>query len=154
MRKSFILFLLLLTSVTMLAQKIDQRLTGLVRQNDARRAQGLTVNQQKSTYKIAAGYDQDGNVRSVGVQAYLRQGAECPTRQLEKMGIEVRYTVDNVAVLNVPVDKLAELEKVEEILFVKADALQKKDNDLSRYDTKAANLTDNISATAAGLPQA
>lgn len=76
MRKSFILFLLLLTSVTMLAQKIDQRLTGLVRQNNVRRAQGLTVNQQKSTYKIAAGYDQDGNVRSVGVQAYLRQGAE------------------------------------------------------------------------------
>lgn len=70
------------------------------------------------------------------------------------MGIEVRYTVDNVAVLNVPVDKLAELEKVEEILFVKADALQQKNNDLSRYDTKAANLTDNISATAAGLPQA
>ena len=154
MRKNCILFLLLLTSVTMLAQKIDQRLSGLVRQNNVRRAQGLTVNPQRPVYDIAAGYDQKGTIRSVGVQAYLRQGAECPTRQLEKMGIEVRYTVDNVAVLNVPVDKLAELENVEEIQFVKADALQQKDNDLSRYDTKAANLTDNISATAAGLPQA
>ena len=66
---------LLLTSATMLAQKIDQRLTGLVKQNNVRRAQGLTVNQQKSTYNIAAGYDQDGNIRSVGVQAYLKQGA-------------------------------------------------------------------------------
>lgn len=70
------------------------------------------------------------------------------------MGIEVRYTVDNVAVLNVPVDKLAELEKVEEILFVKADALQQKNNDLSRYDTQAALITEVNNATNAGLPQA
>ena len=154
MKKNFILFFLLLTSATMLAQKIDQRLTGLVKQNNVRRAQGLTVNQQKSTYNIAAGYDQDGNIRSVGVQAYLKQGAECPTRQLEKMGIEVRYTVDNVAVLNVPVDKLAELESVEEILFVKADVLQQKNNDLARYDTQAALITEVNNATSVGLPQA
>ena len=132
MRKNCILLLLLLTSVTMLAQKIDQRLSGLVRQNNVRRAQGLTVNQQKSTYNIAAGYDQNGNIRSVGVQAYLKQGAECPTRQLEKKGIEVRYTVDNVAVLNVPVDKLAELESVEEILFMTVDILKKNNNNLAR----------------------
>ena len=56
----------------MFAQKIDQRLSGLVRQNNVRRAQGLTVNPQKSVYDIAAGYDQKGTIRSVGVQAYLR----------------------------------------------------------------------------------
>ena len=154
MKKNFVLFLLLLTSLTTLAQKIDQRLTGLVRQNNARRAQGLTVNPKKTTYDIAAKYDQDGSIRFVGVQAYLKQGAECPTQQLEQMGIEVRFTVDNVAVLSVPVDKLADLENVDEIAFVKADALMQKNNDVSRQDTKAVQITESSNATAAGLPQA
>ena len=154
MKKIFVLFLLLLTSVTMLAQKIDQRLIGLVKQNEVRRAHGLTVNPKKTTYDIAAKYDQDGSIRFVGVQAYLKQGAECPTQQLEQMGIEVRFTVDNVAVLSVPVDKLADLENVDEIAFVKADALMLKNNDVSRQDTKADQISESSNATAAGLPQA
>lgn len=135
----FSALLMLMISMIVNAQKIDVRLSHLL--------------SQPHNGMMSVGKDK-GVAAKVCVQAYLKQGTECPTALLEQMGITVRFVVDDVAVLVVPVDILSELENVEEIAFVKADAEQQLNNDVARVDTKAGVLGDAAKAQAAGLPQA
>ena len=69
------------------AQKIDQRLTRLVEQVNARRAQGLRpVNAEAVNKTMVVDFNADGSIKALSAIATLKDGAEWPTAQLEQMG--------------------------------------------------------------------
>ena len=153
--KRLMTLLALLLTVGINAQKIDQRLTQLVEKSAQRRAQGAEPLDPKAVNKtIAVSFNADGTIASFSGIAILKEGAECPTARLEQMGVEVRFQIGKMVALNIPVDKLQELEDVEEISYVKADEMLRPTNDLARKETKADQIVETAKATAAGLPQA
>ena len=154
MMRKFLLLVALMTVTVAGAQKVDQRLTRLAVETAQRRAQGRPADAGAVKERIAVDYDADGSVSAVSVQAYLKKGAQCPTEQLEQMGITVRYTVDNIAVLSVPIDKVAELEHIDEIQFAKADELVHFHNNNAREVTKAFSITVDANAATVGLSKA
>ena len=154
MMRNFLLLVALLTATVAGAQKVDQRLTRLAVETAQRRAQGIQTGAEAVKDRIAVDYDEAGSVRAVSVQAYLKKGAQCPTSRLEQMGITVRYVVDDVAVLSVPLDKVARLEDVDEIQFAKADELVHFMNDKARDVTKAGFLSVDANAATVGLAKA
>ena len=154
MMRNFLLLVALLTATVAGAQKVDQRLTRLAVETAQRRAQGIQTGAEAVKDRIAVDYDEAGSVRAVSVQAYLKKGAQCPTSRLEQMGITVRYVVDDVAVLSVPLDKVARLEDVDEIQFAKADELVHFMNDKAREVTKAGLLSVDANAATVGLAKA
>lgn len=144
---------LVLLATGVFAQKIDQRLTGLVEQSKTRSAQGIAAPKPASQV-IAADYNADGTVKALSAIATLEDGEECPTAQLEQMGITVRWQIGNRVALAVPADKLRLLEDVREFSFVRADVKRRPMNDVSRQATKADQITDATKAAAASLPKA
>ena len=82
--------------------------------------------------QIAIDFNADGTPRSMSAIATLKEGAECPTEQLEQMGIEIRYQIGDMVVLNIPADKLLQLEQVEAFSYIRADEMMSKMNDRSR----------------------
>jgi len=158
MRKTFtrlLTLVLLLTSLSLSAQKVDQRLTRLVEQVSQRRVMGLTPLDAKAVNKtIAVSFNADGTIAAFSGIAMLKDGAECPTARLEQMGVKVRYQIGDMVALSIPTDKLQLLEEVEEIRYVKADEVTRPMNDLGRQATKADQVYDAVKATAAKLPQA
>jgi len=152
MRNIYIFSLLLLTSVTVSAQKIDQRLTRLVKQTAKSRSQVTASLDPKVVDKtIAVRYNADGTIAAFSAVATLSEGAKCPVKRLEQMGIKVRYQIGQRVALAVPADKLLLLEEVDEFDYVKADIMAQPANDLARQETKANLLGD---AAATGLPKA
>ena len=145
---------LLLVVAGVNAQKIDQRLTRLVENNDAHRAQGVTLNPQAVKQQIAVDFNADGTPRSMSAIATLKEGAECPTEQLEQMGIEVRYQIADMVVLNIPADKLLQLENVEAFSYIKADEMMSKMNEKAREATNVAKVNTAAAAAAQQLPKA
>jgi len=137
------------------AQKIDQRLTGLVDQVTQRRAQGVKSLDAKAVNKtMAIDFNADGTIRAFSAIATMNKGAECPTARLEQMGIKVRYVVGDQAALVIPADKLMALEEIEDIRFVTADLMKQQMNKEARKNTKADVSGDKVQAIAAGLPKA
>ena len=146
---------LLLVVVGVNAQKIDQRLTRLVENNDARRAQGkVTLNPEAVKQQIAVVFNADGTARSMTAIATLKDGAECPTEQLEQMGIEIRYQLGDMVVMNVPADKLLQLEDVEEFRYISADEVKMKVNDKAREATNVSKVNTADAAAEQQLPKA
>lgn len=156
MKKNFILFSLLLsTSLTVSAQKIDQRLTRLVEQTSEHHTRGEASRAPKAVDRtIAADYNADGTIATLSVIATLNEGAECPTERLQQMGVKIRYQIGQKVALAVPADKLPLLEGIDEFGYVKADIMAQPANDLARQDTKADQVGDAAKALAAGLPKA
>lgn len=157
----FSLFLLLMvTGVN--AQKIDTRLTELVKRSatvystraNAASAANLEAYQKKVKENYIVDFNTDDSVRTLGVTAYLKKGAECPTAQLEASGITVRSTFDNVAFLAVPADMLSALEAIDDIILAVPESKVKVMNMEARTATKADKAGTPADATAAGLPQA
>ncbi len=77
------------------SEKIDARLTNLVKKSapalakraGTRSTASLEAYQKKVKETHVVNFNADGSVRTLGVTAYLRQGVECPTTQLEAIGI-------------------------------------------------------------------
>lgn len=85
------LFALLLMVAGVHAQKIDQRLTQLVEQAAARRAQGLSPLDAQGVNKVmSVVFRPDGSISELSAIATLKEGAECPTAQLEQLGCKAR----------------------------------------------------------------
>ena len=85
MKKNFVFSFLLLTSLTVSAQKIDQRLTRLVEQTSEHHTRGEASNAPKTVDKtIAADYNADGTIATLSAVATLSEGVECPTERLEQ----------------------------------------------------------------------
>ena len=156
MRKVFIMACIAMMSVmTMQAQKIDQRLTELVQQPAALyRTQAQAINHKALTDRIDVTLNVDGTVSSMSAIATLKKGAECPTAQLKQMGIKVRFVLGDVVALNVPADKLLQLEQVEAFSYVAADEILYPMNDKSREASNVDLAADETLSIEAGLPQA
>lgn len=146
---------LLLVVAGVKAQKIDQRLTRLAEKVNTCRAQGQRPIDAKAVDKsIAVNFNADGTIRSLSVIGMLKEGAECPTAQLEQQGIEIRYQLGDMVVMNIPPGKLQLLDGMDEFYSVRADEILKVTNDLSRKDTQADVAGNQAQAAAAGLPKA
>ncbi len=157
MMKSRILMMLTLLLIVagVNAQKIDQRLTGLVEKVAQRRAQGQRPIDAKTVNKsIAVNFNTDGSIRSLSAIGMLKEGAECPTAQLEQQGIEISYQLGNMVVMNIPPHKLQLLDGMEEFYSVQADEIKQVMNNMAREETQANKVTDAKQAAKAGLPQA
>ena len=146
---------LLLVVAGVKAQKIDQRLTRLAEKVNTCRAQGQRPIDAKAVDKsIAVNFNTDGTIRSLSVIGMLKEGAECPTAQLEQQGIEIRYQLGDMVVMNIPPGKLQLLDGMDEFYSVRADEILKVTNDLSRKETQADVAGNQAQAAAAGLPKA
>ena len=150
MKHLLLILAMLLATNGLQAQKVDQRLKRLVEQTAQRRAQGLKVDNENVKRQFAVELDADGNIQTLGVQAYMKEGAECPTERLEKMGIRVIFTVGNMAGLAVPADKLGLLETIDEISFVWADEMNQYFNDAARVETGVDQIVND--GASVGLP--
>ena len=137
------------------AQKIDQRLTGLVNQVAQRRAQGQSpVSAEEVNKWIAVMFNTDGSIRTLSAIGMLKEGVECPTAQLEQMGIEIRYQLGDMVVMNIPPEKLQLLDGIDEFYSIRADEILQLTNDAARLASKVDKVSDATQAASAGLPQA
>jgi len=152
-RKTLTILALALLAPGAFAQKIDQRLTDLLKQSHTRSAQAIAATKPVNE-TIAADYHADGTVKSLSAIATLQAGEDCPAAQLQQMGIAVRWQIGNRVALAVPTDKLQLLEEVSAFSHVSADVMTRPTNDVSRQATKADLLGDAAKAATAGLPQA
>ena len=78
----------------------------------------------------------DGSLQRLSVLAHLRPGTAAPTAQLQQLGIRVVNIIGRLAILDVPADKLYELEKVEAIQRADADRAMQLTNDQARLATQ------------------
>jgi subtilisin family serine protease len=146
--------LLLLLAVTNInAQKVDQRLMRLVQHTTETRALPES-NPQTVSQQIVADFNADGTLNTISAVAFLEKDAECPTAQLEQMGIKVRFVVGDMVGLIIPADKLVALEQVEAFRYVRADEYVKKDNEEARRASGVDQVNNETAAQAEGLPKA
>ena len=150
-RRLFIALTLLLIVLGIDAQVIDQRLTRLVEHTAKTRA---AVQRQKAPGNIVVHYNADGSIKAFPAIATLKSGAECPTAQLEQMGIKVNFVVGDMVGLIIPADKLMELKKVDALLNVRADEYARIYNDEARKTTGVDHVNTAEAAVGYGLPNA
>ena len=132
---TFMVMVLVMTGVN--AQEIDQRLIRLMSQNSEK-------NQARG----------DSDQRTVAVTAYLKEGAECPTKLLEEIGIKVHRVIDNMVSMTVPVDKLKEFDAIDEFILVNPTTVSRTFNMEAGKSSKASIVNDATQAVANGLPKA
>lgn len=70
------------------------------------------------------------------------------------MGIEIRFQIGDMVALNVPADKLLQLEQVEAFSFVSADEMMTKMNEEARKATNVDQVNTATAAAAQQLPKA
>ena len=129
--------ILLLGATAVFSQKVDQRLMRMMSQNSE-----MNQNRRASAQ------------RAVAVTAYLKEGAECPTKLLEEKGIEVHRVIDNMVSMTVPVEKLKEFEAIDEFILVNPTTVSRTFNMEASKSSKASIVNDATQAVANGLPQA
>lgn len=151
----FITLALSLLMTAAYAQKIDQRLTSLVEQASARRAQGKSpIDMEAVSRQISVKFNADGTVKSMSAIATLNEGAACPTARLEQMGIKVRFVLGDMVALTIPAERLQSLEQIEEFSYVEADEMTRGMNQEARKATNVEKVNSQAVAIAQGLPQA
>ena len=154
MKRIVILMASAVCALSMQAQKVNQQLTRLIEQTNARRVQGMSVNQKALNERFGVSFNTDGSIKSVPVIGYLRQGAECPVEQLEANGIVVKRVIDNMVSMSVPVGKFDVFESIDEIIIVNPMTSSRLFNHAAAASSGASTVNDAQKATAAGLPQA
>ncbi len=156
MKKVILTWALLLLMVGgAFGQKVDVRLTGLVEQSVQRRAQGgRAIDTAAVKKRFFVNFHADGTLDWVSAIALLNEGAECPTGQLQQMGIEVRHQLGRMVTLRIPADKLHLLEQVHEFSYVKADEMMSRVNDAARKATGVDQVNTAAAAQAQQLPKA
>ena len=140
MKKLYILFLLFTLALggTLRAQQLDARLTSLVpRPSATRRAQAAQPKFDPEAVRrdIDVTFNPDGTVQSLSAIAVLKPGAECPTERLESLGISVNDVIGPLVLMQVPPERLYDLEGVGEIECVEADQMNELHTDKAREKT-------------------
>lgn len=160
MKKLFtFVIVLLLAAANMQAQKIDERMTMLLpSSNNTLRDKGSAERQRMvaATMKelINVSLNSDGKVESFSAFARLKEGAACPTAQLQKLGIEIRKGMGRMLILDIPAERLLELNDIDEIESVVADEKLETMNDKGREMSMVSLVATPEIATALSLPQA
>lgn len=145
MKKFYILLLLLCLApgVMLRAQQIDARLTSLVpRPSATRRARAVKPKFDPEAVRrdINVEFNPDGTVQSLSAFALLKPGAECPTERLESLGISVSDVIGPLVIMQVPAERLYDLEGVGEIERVVADQMNELHTDVARDSTGVTML--------------
>lgn len=150
----------LLFAISIQAQKIDARLTALLPSNNKLMStSGSSAGQQEIDtagvkQKINVSFNSDCTVRSFSVIAMLKEGAECPTARLQKLGIEIRKQIGRMLILNVPARSLLALGNIDEIESVRADQMNHLMNNNAREKSKVEEVATWEKAQQHNLPQA
>ncbi len=151
----FALLFLLLTAGETLAQKIDSRLTQLAEQSVLHRAQGRKAIDTTAVKKrFFVSFNADGTLQWMSVIGVMNEGDECPTEQLQQMGIEVVSVLGRLVTMRIPADKLQLLEQVEQFNYVMPDEIKRPRNDAARKATSVEQVNTEAAAKAQKLPKA
>lgn len=103
---------------------------------------------------INVSLNSDGKVESFSAFSRLKEGAACPTAQLQKLGIEIRKGMGRMLILDIPAERLLELNDIDEIESVVADEKLETMNDKGREKSMVSLVATPEIATALSLPQA
>ena len=150
----------LLFAISIQAQKIDARLTALLPSNNKLMSTiGSSAGQQEIDtagvkQKINVSFNSDCTVRSFSAIVMLKEGAECPTARLQKLGIEIRKQIGRMLILNVPAKSLMALGNIDEIESVRADQMNQLMNNNAREKSKVEEVATWEKAQQHNLPQA
>ena len=150
----------LLFAISIQAQKIDARLTALLPSNNKLMSTiGSSAGQQEIDtagvkQKINVSFNSDCTVRSFSAIVMLKEGAECPTARLQKLGIEIRKQIGRMLILNVPARSLMALGNIDEIESVRADQMNHLMNNNAREKSKVEEVATWEKAQQHNLPQA
>lgn len=119
---------MLLAAIDVQAQKIDERLTSLLPSaNDMQRArdarEGLQIDTAAVMQQINVRFNSDCTVKSFSAFAMLKEGADCPSALLQKLGVEIREKIGRMLILNIPAESLLDIGDIDEIESVSADQM-------------------------------
>lgn len=161
MRRLLFFVATLVFAANIQAQKIDVRLTSLLPDaNDVSKAKSTVRGQQQVIdtaavkQRINVSFNSDCTVKSFSVIVMLREGAECPTELLQKLGVEIRDVIGRMIILNVPAESLTALGDIDEIESVSADQMTLVMNDIARDKSKVTEVATPEKALSHNLPQA
>ena len=149
----------LLFAISIQAQKIDARLTALLPSNyKMMSTSGSSAGRQEIDtadvkQKINVSFNSDCTVRSFSAIVMLKEGAECPTARLQKLGIEIRQQIGRMLILNVPARSLMALGNIDEIESVRADQMNQLMNNNAREKSKVEEVATWEKAQQHNLPQ-
>ena len=160
MKKLFtILVIMLLAAIDVQAQKIDERLTSLLpsandllRARDAR--EGLQIDTAAVMQQINVRFNSDCTVRSFSAFAMLKEGADCPSALLQKLGVEIREKIGRMLILNIPAESLLDIGDIDEIESVSADQMTQAMNNHGREKSRVSEVATLERALANNLPEA
>ena len=150
----------LMFAISIQAQKIDARLTALLPSNNKLMSTiGSSAGQQEIDtagvkQKINVSFNSDCTVRSFSAIVMLKEGAECPTARLQKLGIEIRKQIGRMLILNVPARSLMALGNIDEIESVRADQMNHLMNNNAREKSRVDEVATWEKAQQHNLPQA
>ena len=149
----------LMFAISIQAQKIDARLTALLPSNyKMMSTSGSSAGRQEIDtadvkQKINVSFNSDCTVRSFSAIVMLKEGAECPTARLQKLGIEIRQQIGRMLILTVPAKSLMALDDIDEIENVSADQMNQLMNNIAREKSKVEEVATWEKAQQHNLPQ-
>ena len=154
-----ILVIMLLAAIDVQAQKIDERLTSLLPSaNDMLRAKDAREELQIDTaavkQQINVRFNCDGTVKSFSAFAMLKDGDECPSALLQKLGVEIREKIGRMLILNIPAESLLDVGDIDEIESVEADEMSQVMNNHGREKSRVSEVATLERALANNLPEA
>lgn len=156
----YIVVALLFVATGVQAQKIDIRLINLLPSNNSLMSvkgsstDRVEIDTAAVKQDINVIFNGDCTVKSFCVIATLKEGAECPTALLQKLGIEIIEEIGRMLILNVPAESLLTLDDIDEIQSVSADQMNQLMNNNARQKSNVSTVSSATLARLAGLPQA
>ena len=164
MRRLFSIVAASLFVATIHAQKIDTKLTNLLPSNNqiqSTKARGGSTKDEVKTIdtafvkkQINVEFNQDCTVKSFSAIAMLKEGAACPTAELQALGVEIVMQIGRMLILNVPAESLLALNDISEIENVNADKMNHLMNYSGRVKSHVEEVATLETAQSHNLPQA
>ena len=152
--------ILLFATTSMLAQKIDARLTNLLPSHDQtmsthRASQNEQIDTATVKQEINVSFNSDGSVKTFSAFAMVKEGYSCPTAELQALGVEIREKIGRMLILTIPAESLLKLDGMEAIAYVTADQMNQIMNENGRLKSKVSEVaTEEMAVTKNHLPQA
>ena len=144
------------------AQKIDVRLTDLLPNTDgtskaksAMRGQQQEIDTTAVKNEINVSFNSDCTVKSFSAFAMVKEGYNCPTAELQELGVEIREKIGRMLILTIPAESLLKLGDIEAIESVNADKINRIMNENGRLKSRVSEVaTEEMAVTKNHLPQA
>ena len=161
--KRFLFFVVALVFATGIqAQKIDARLTNLLsdangvsKTKRAVRGQQQEIDTTAVKNEINVSFNSDGTVNSFSAFAMVKEGYNCPTAELQELGVEIREKIGRMLILTIPAESLLKVGDIEAIEYVNADKINQIMNENGRLKSKVSEVaTVAMAVTKNHLPQA